>query len=77
MPAKKKDFESQLKRLQAVVEELESGELPLEKNVALYKEGLTLAKECREQLANAKNDIRLFSEGVFNEFTKLEDSNDS
>lgn len=77
MPPKKKNFEKQLERLQAVVEELEGAELPLEKNVALYKEGLTLAKECREQLARAKNDIRLFSEGMFEEFSKLEDNDDS
>lgn len=68
MTAKRTDFEKQLTRLQTVVDQLESGELPLEKGVALYKEGLTLARGCREQLAKARHDIRIFSEGSFKEF---------
>lgn len=62
MAAKKKNFETQLKRLQTIVESLENGELALEKSVALYKEGMTLSKECRAQLENARNEIRLFTE---------------
>lgn len=62
MAAKKKNFETQLKRLQAIVDSLENGELALEKSVALYKEGMTLSKECRTQLENARNEIRLFTE---------------
>lgn len=68
MAAKKKNFETQLKRLQAIVESLESGELALEKSVALYKEGMTLSKECRTQLENARNEIRLFTEEGEKEF---------
>ena len=73
MPKKKQDFETQLARLQSVVEELEGGELALEKSVELYKEGLTLAKTCREQLVTARNDIRLFSEGVLKNFEEAID----
>jgi exodeoxyribonuclease VII small subunit len=64
----KDDFESRLKRLQEVVEALEQGDLPLEEGVALYKEGLTLARACREQLQQARNDISVFSEGILKEF---------
>ena len=68
MAAKKKNFETQLKRLQTIVESLESGELALEKSVALYKEGMTLSKECRQQLESARNEIRLFTEEGEKEF---------
>ena len=69
------DFEKQLARLQVVVEQLEQGDLPLDKGVALYKEGLGLAKSCREQLEKARNDISVLSEGVFKEFASGEAGN--
>ncbi len=69
------DFEKQLARLQVVVEQLEQGELPLDKGVALYKEGLTLTKACREQLEKARNDISILSDGVFKEFASGEAEN--
>jgi len=54
MSAKQASFEKNLERLQQIVEQLESGELPLEKGVALYKEGLSLATSCRTQLDEAR-----------------------
>lgn len=62
------DFEKQLSRLQAVVENLEKGDPPLEEAVALYKEGLGLVNGLRERLQKAKHDITLLSQGVFKEF---------
>lgn len=61
-------FEAQLKRLQEIVARLETAELPLEEGVALYKEGLELAAVCRKQLLTARNDIKVFSEGVLSDF---------
>ena len=55
--AKKNGFEKQMERLQAVVVELEQGDIPLEKTVALYKEGNSLLAACREQLENARHAI--------------------
>jgi exodeoxyribonuclease VII small subunit len=51
------DFEKQLKRLQKIVAMLESGDVPLEKGVALYKEGLELAAGCRKRLEEARVEI--------------------
>lgn len=65
---KKADFEQQLARLQEIVEALEGTDLPLEKSVVLYKEGLTLARASREQLAKARNDIRIFTDGDLKDF---------
>jgi exodeoxyribonuclease VII small subunit len=54
MSAKTASFEKNLERLQQIVSQLESGDLPLEKGVALFKEGQTLAAACRDQLETAR-----------------------
>jgi exodeoxyribonuclease VII small subunit len=41
---------------------LETGALPLEEGLALYKEGMGLSKACREQLEQARHEILLCSE---------------
>ena len=55
-------FEKQMARLQRVVEELEKGDLALEKSVLLYKEGQALAARCREQLEKARHAVTLRGE---------------
>jgi exodeoxyribonuclease VII small subunit len=55
-------FEDQMRRLQDIVQELERADLPLERNVALYKEGRDLARSCRELLERARHEIRLSGE---------------
>ncbi len=57
MAAKKENFEQSLKRLERIVAGLEEGDLPLEKGVELYKEGLMLAAACRKKLDAAKMEI--------------------
>jgi exodeoxyribonuclease VII small subunit len=54
MSVKQLSFEKNIERLQQIVEQLESGELPLEKGVALYKEGQALSAACRGQLEQAR-----------------------
>lgn len=54
MCAKEAAFEKNMERLQQIVEQLESGELPLDKGVTLYTEGRKLAKACRDQLEKAR-----------------------
>ena len=59
MAKKKITFEEAIERLEAIVEELEQEEVPLETAVALYREGLTLSAVCREKLAAAEGEIVL------------------
>ena len=54
MPAKKKDFETSMTKLEAIVSELESGEFSLAESLAMFEEGLLLGKSCRELLDNAE-----------------------
>lgn len=47
-------FEENMKKLGGIVAELEKGDIPLEKAVELYGEGVKLSAVCRKQLDEAK-----------------------
>ena len=51
-------FEDALKKLEAIVEAMESEELPLESLMAKYEEGTQLARTCQEKLAEAELKIQ-------------------
>jgi exodeoxyribonuclease VII small subunit len=48
--AKPEAFEKLYARLEDAVAKLEVGGLPLEQAIALYEEGMTLARQCQERL---------------------------
>ena len=51
-------FEEALKKLEAIVEAMESEELPLEALLAKYEDGTRLAKICQEKLTEAELKIQ-------------------
>ena len=51
-------FEEALKKLEAIVETMESEDLPLESLLGKYEEGTQLAKICQEKLAEAELKIQ-------------------
>jgi exodeoxyribonuclease VII small subunit len=51
-------FEEALKKLEGIVEAMESDELPLETLLAKYEEGSRLVKICREKLSEAELKIK-------------------
>ena len=57
-PAKSLPFEEALKKLEGVVEAMESDDLPLETLLAKYEEGTKLVKMCQEKLAEAELKIQ-------------------
>lgn len=57
-PAKSLPFEEALKKLEGIVETMESGDLPLETLLAKYEEGTRLVKICQEKLAEAELKIQ-------------------
>ncbi len=57
-PARNLPFEDALKKLEGVVEAMESGDLPLETLLARYEEGTRLVKICQEKLAEAELKIQ-------------------
>ena len=50
-------FEHAIARLGEIVESLEEGEQPLEESIALFEEGMTLAKSSQEILDRAERRI--------------------
>lgn len=51
-------FEDALKKLEAIVEAMESEDLPLEALLGKYEEGTQLARMCQEKLAEAELKIQ-------------------
>lgn len=58
----KKTFESALSRLEQITEELEDGELSLDKSLKKFDEGIKLARFCSEQLDEARAKVELLLE---------------
>jgi exodeoxyribonuclease VII small subunit len=56
-PAEELDFEAALKRLTAIVERLESGDLSLEQSLQLFEEGTRLSRTSQQQLDAAEKRV--------------------
>jgi exodeoxyribonuclease VII small subunit len=56
---KPKTFESSLEELERIVRDLEQGELPLEKSLELFEQGVKLSRECQERLNQAERRIEI------------------
>lgn len=60
----KMKFEEALKRLEEMVEKLESGELDLESSIKTFQEGITLSLFCQRELEQAKGRIQRLVESL-------------
>ena len=58
--SKEKDnnFELNLKKLELIVDKLESGEIDLEESVKLYEEGMKIKKICDKKLLDIEMQIK-------------------
>ena len=52
-------FEECLQRLEQIVDELEKGDIPLDRALALFEEGVKLSNSCREQLDSAEGRVEI------------------
>ena len=59
MAKSKGNFETSLSTLERIVAQLESGELPLERALELFEEGVGLAGQCQSQLQEAERKVEL------------------
>lgn len=57
--SKNGSFEESLAALEEIVTKLEEGDLPLEKSLELFEEGVKLSRRCQEKLAAAERRIEL------------------
>lgn len=61
-------FEEALKKLERIVEAMESEDLPLETLLTRYEEGTRLAKVCQDKLAEAELKIQQLEKTAAGEF---------
>jgi exodeoxyribonuclease VII small subunit len=54
-----KQFEVALQELEGVVEQLESGDLPLEDSLAAFEKGIGLVKYCNQKLNEVERKVEL------------------
>ena len=52
-------FEECIQRLENIVQELEQGEVPLEKSLTLFEEGMQLSGSCRKELEEAEGKVEI------------------
>ncbi len=75
--APKQTFEKTLEKLEKIVDILDSGELPLEKALEKYEEGMALSRRCEQKLDEIQKKITLLSrtpDGIITE-TPMSDDN--
>ena len=73
--SKEPTFEDNLKRLEAIVGQLESKEAALDQSLALFEEGVRLARACQQKLEAAKKRIEILNKET-GELKPLDDETD-
>ncbi len=56
------DFESARDELQAIVEQLEQGDISLEESLKAFERGVALFRNCQKLLAEAEQKVSILSE---------------
>ena len=56
------NFEKDLKKLQSILDDIESDKLTLEDSIQKYKEGMELTKKCQDALDEAKQVIKVLED---------------
>jgi len=59
----KKTFEQAMKQLEQIVQDLESGDMPLEKAIKTFEDGIQLSKFCSEKLDETEKRITILMQG--------------
>ena len=57
--AKSQSFEQSLTKLETIVSQLESGELPVEHALEIFEDGVGLARQCQAHLAEAERKVEM------------------
>lgn len=58
------NLEKSLESLEKIVDELESGDLPLEKAMQKFEEGIKLTRSCQAALREAEQKVEILMEGA-------------
>lgn len=63
-----KSFEAAVSELEAIVQEMESGNLPLEDALARYQRGVGLLRHCQTTLGDAEQRVRILEGDTLTDF---------
>ena len=69
-------FEKALAELESIVAKMEDGGLSLEQSLAAHKRGIELAKQCRERLDAAQQQVRVLEGEVLKPLAAASDAGD-
>jgi len=61
MESNPQNFETSLEELERIVRELERGDIPLEKSLELFEQGIKLSRACQERLSEAERRIEMLT----------------
>lgn len=71
------NFEEAMKRLEEVLRSLEAGDVPIDRTLSLYEEGVSLVKLCNKILDNAAERVKIITENengyTEGEFSELDE----
>jgi exodeoxyribonuclease VII small subunit len=73
-PAGEFSFEKALAELEKIVAQMEEGGLTLEQSLAAHKRGLELARQCRERLEAAQQQVRVLEGEVLKPLAAASDA---
>jgi exodeoxyribonuclease VII small subunit len=67
----KKTFEQAMKQLEKIVQDLESGDMPLEKAIKTFEDGIQLSKFCSEKLDETEKRITILMQSPDGELSEV------
>ncbi|MEZ5657181.1 MAG: exodeoxyribonuclease VII small subunit [Burkholderiaceae bacterium] len=69
-------FEQAIDSLEEIVARMESGELPLQASLEAYERGAALVAHCRGALEQARQQVKVFEDGLLRPFEADSDEDD-
>jgi len=67
----KKTFESAIEQLDTIVKELETGDIPLEKAIKIFEEGVKLSQICTKRLDETEEKMNLLIKAADGQLTNI------
>ena len=71
------DLDKSLAELETIVEQLEAGELPLDKSLQEFERGVRLSRECQGALKDAEQRVQVLMGGELKDFGADDEPDDS
>ena len=62
------DLEKSMADLESIVEQLEEGEIPLEKALQQFEKGVKLSRDCQQALESAEQRVRVLMDNDLQDF---------